>query len=100
MAEKTYTDEQTTLLVTQYKAGETVEELALQLGKSVRSVVAKLAREGVYQKKATTAQKQTSTKKDELVLQLELFAQVELKSLQKATKEDLEKLLAFVKREG
>ena len=68
MAEKTYTDEQTTLLVTQYKAGETVEELALQLGKSVRSVVAKLAREGVYQKKATTAQKQTSTKKDELVL--------------------------------
>ena len=100
MAEKTYTDEQTTLLVEQYKAGETVEELALQLGKSVRSVVAKLAREGVYQKKATTAQKQTSTKKDELVLQLELFAGTELKSLQKATKEDLEKLVAFVKREG
>lgn len=100
MAEKTYSDEQTSMLVEQYKAGETVEELALQLGKSVRSVVAKLAREGVYQKKATTAQKQTSTKKDELVLQLELFAGVELKSLQKATKEDLEKLVAFIKREG
>lgn len=100
MAEKTYTDEQTSKLVEQYKAGETVEELALQLGKSVRSVVAKLAREGVYQKKATTAQKQTGTKKDELVLQLELFAGTELKSLQKATKEDLEKLVAFVKREG
>lgn len=97
MAEKTYSDEQTSKLVTQYKAGETVEELALQLGKSVRSVVAKLAREGVYQKKA---QKQINTKKDELVLQLELFAGTELKSLQKATKEDLEKLLAFVKREG
>jgi hypothetical protein len=53
MAEKTvnYTPEQTLNLIADYKNGFTVEELALQFGKSVRSIVAKLSREGVYQKK-------------------------------------------------
>lgn len=101
MAEKTYTVEQTVALVEQYKAGTSTEELALAFGKSVRSIVAKLAREGVYKKKeAVTEGKSGATRKDELVLQLELFSGVELKSLQKATREDLEKLIAFIKREG
>ena len=53
MAEKTvnYTPEQTLAIVADYKSGVTVEELANRLGKSVRSIVAKLSREGVYQKK-------------------------------------------------
>ena len=53
MAEKVvnYTSEQTLKLVADYQAGITVEKLAESLGKSVRSVVAKLSREGVYQKK-------------------------------------------------
>jgi hypothetical protein len=53
MAEKTvnYTPEQTLNLIADYKNGFTVEELALQFGKSVRSIVAKLSREGVYEKK-------------------------------------------------
>jgi hypothetical protein len=53
MAEKAinYTPEQTAALVADYADGISVEQLAMQLGKSVRSIVAKLSREGVYQKK-------------------------------------------------
>lgn len=53
MAEKTvnYTAEQTAMIVADYAAGQTVEALAEKLGKSVRSIVAKLSREGVYKKK-------------------------------------------------
>jgi hypothetical protein len=45
-----YTPEQTLALVEQYQSGETVQTLAVQFGKTVRSIVAKLSREGVYQK--------------------------------------------------
>ena len=46
-----YTAEQTTAIIAAYQAGETVEALAEQFQKSVRSIVAKLSREGVYKKK-------------------------------------------------
>jgi len=54
MAEKTvnYTPEQTLAIVTDYKAGVPVEMIAQNLGKSVRSIVAKLSREKVYVAKA------------------------------------------------
>ena len=53
MAEKivNYTPEQTAQMVADYAAGVTVEKIAETLGKTVRSVVAKLSREGVYKKK-------------------------------------------------
>lgn len=53
MAEKiaNYTAEQTAMIVGEYANGATVEALAEKLGKSVRSIVAKLSREGVYKKK-------------------------------------------------
>ena len=53
MAAKTvnYTPEQTAKVVSDYQSGITVEMIAETLGKTVRSVVAKLSREGVYQKK-------------------------------------------------
>jgi hypothetical protein len=53
MAEKVvnYTPEQTAQMVADYSAGVTVESIAQSLGKTVRSVVAKLSREGVYRKK-------------------------------------------------
>lgn len=56
MAEKAvnYTPEQTMQLVEAYKANPTeatVKQFAELLGKSVRSITAKLSREGVYQKK-------------------------------------------------
>ena len=53
MAAKTvnYTPEQTTEILSGYMLGETVESLAERMGKSTRSIVAKLSREGVYKKK-------------------------------------------------
>ena len=57
MAEKVkvvnYTPEQTAMLVAEYSAAPekaTVEALAVKLGKTTKSVVAKLVREGVYKK--------------------------------------------------
>ena len=46
-----YTAEQTARMVADYAAGVSVDQIAETLGKSVRSVVAKLSREGVYKKK-------------------------------------------------
>lgn len=53
MAEKivNYTPEMTAKMVADYSQGVSVEVIAESLGKTVRSVVAKLSREGVYQKK-------------------------------------------------
>ena len=53
MAEKTvnYTPEQTAKMVADYAQGVTAESIAESMGKTVRSVVAKLSREGVYKKK-------------------------------------------------
>jgi len=46
-----YTPEQTVQMVADYQAGVTVETIAQNLGKTVRSVVAKLSREKVYKAK-------------------------------------------------
>lgn len=46
-----YTPEQETQLVDQYQAGMSVDEIATMFGKSVKSVVAKLSRLGVYKAK-------------------------------------------------
>jgi hypothetical protein len=43
-----YTPEQTVQMVADYTAGVSVETIAQNLGKTVRSVVAKLSREKVY----------------------------------------------------
>ena len=60
-----YTAEQTATAVEAYTTGATVEQIAEKLGKSVRSVVAKLSREGVYKKKEyKTKNGETVVKKD------------------------------------
>jgi len=46
-----YTPEQTAKMVADYSAGVTVETIAESMGKTVRSVVAKLSREKVYKAK-------------------------------------------------
>ena len=53
MATKTanYTPEQTAQMISDYQSGVTVEMIAQNMGKTVRSVVAKLSREKVYQAK-------------------------------------------------
>lgn len=93
-----YTPEQTTQLVAGYQAGETVEQLAEQLGKTVRSVVAKLSREGVYVAK-TKATGQARVKKSELVDQLAHKCGVPsevFESLEKANHDVLEALVALL----
>ena len=48
-----YTEEMVEMMTSKYSANptrETVEELADELGKSIKSVIGKLSREGVYQK--------------------------------------------------
>jgi len=64
-----YTAEQTAKIVADYTANpaaETVTALAAEFGKSVRSIVAKLSREGVYKKKEyKTKTGEAVVKKDE-----------------------------------
>ena len=58
-----YTEAQTAELVQLYQAGETVEALAERFQKSVRSIVAKLSRQGCYQKKQHVRKDGTEVKK-------------------------------------
>lgn len=103
MSEKAvnYTAEQTAAMVSAYQASptpETVATLAESLGKTVRSVVAKLSREGVYQKKEYVGKTgERPTKKDAhadaigAILQL---SEGEIESLTKANKSALVKIFA------
>lgn len=84
----TYTPEQTNQAVQDYQAGMAIEAIALTLGKSTRSVIAKLSREGVYQAKA----KAGATRVTKAVMVAAIAAVVgegTLDSLEKASHEDL-----------
>ena len=86
-----YTAEQTAEIVTRFNAGETTEALATAFGKSTRSIVAKLSREGVYKAKSK-AKAEVRIKKDALVAKIAEFIgadQEKLDSLEKATAEAL-----------
>ena len=90
-----YTPEQTAQLVANYKAGASVEALAQMFGKTTRSVVAKLSREGVYQ--AKTKNTVTRVKKSELVDRIANLCSATpeaFDSLEKANHEVLEAILA------
>ena len=89
-----YTEEQTAKIVEGYKQGETVEALAELVGKSTRSVVAKLVREGVYQAKTRTVGARPS--KATIIAQIAQHTNsnpVSLAGLEKAPREALESLL-------
>lgn len=91
-----YTPEQTLQLVADYQAGTTPEAIAEKLGKTVRSVVAKLSREGVY--KAKTYVSKTGApvvKKDahaDAIGAILKMTESEIESLTKANKTALEKI--------
>ena len=90
-AQINYTDEQTTELVQAYQAGEAVEALAERFQKSVRSIVAKLSREGVYQPK-TKAKGTGRVTKAALIQYLEELLQLDPQSLQSLEKGSLTEL--------
>ena len=50
-----YSDELTASIKAMYEAGDSVESIAAFAGKTTRSIVAKLSREGVYKAKAYVA---------------------------------------------
>lgn len=93
-----YTPEQTAQMVSDYSNGTTVEAIAETLGKTVRSVVAKLSREGVY--KAKTYVSKTGApvvKKDahaDAIGAILKMTESEIESLTKANKTALEKIFS------
>lgn len=98
MSEKTvnYTPEMTAQMVADYKGGVTVETIAQNLGKTVRSVVAKLSREGVYQKKEYVSKTgEKPVKKDthaDAIGAILQMSEGEIDSLTKANKSALVKI--------
>jgi hypothetical protein len=97
---KNYTEEMVDAMVADYEANptpDTVAALATEFNKSTRSIVAKLVREGVYKAQPrAVAAKVAVVRKSELVARINEALGLELASLEKATKGDLEALVAAV----
>ena len=97
-----YTDEMVDVMVAEYTSTptkDTVAKLASEFNKSTRSIVAKLVREGVYKAQPrTTKTGAPVVRKSEIVaeIQTELGAISGLPSLEKASKADLQNLLALI----
>ena len=94
---KNYTDEMVASMTAQYEANptrDTVDALAAEMGKSVRSIIAKLSREGVYvaQPKVTKSGEPV-VRKQELVSEVAEHFGIELPTLVKASKADLQRLV-------
>jgi len=96
-----YTPEATAAIVEGYKAGKAVEALAAEVGKTVRSVVAKLSKEGVYKSKAKEAGKREMLKAEmvtEISKEIGVSEEV-LESLEKATGPALMHVLRALRNE-
>lgn len=104
-AKTAYTAEQTAELVEAYKAEPTpatVETYATKFGKTVKSIVAKLSREGVYSKKeyvSKSGEKPISKEElaDKIGEAVAGLSEAELDSLTKANKTALQKILDALK---
>lgn len=97
-SEVKYTAEQVEALVAGVAEGKAVEALAAEMGKSVRSVVAKLAQMKLYKAKET-AKAEGRVTKAQLVLAVEAKLGLEvgtLASFEKADKAALEALASAV----
>ena len=98
-----YTPEQTLSMVADYTAGMTVETIAMNMGKSVRSVVAKLSREKVYVAKTYTSKTgEAVVKKDtvaDYIGEALGLSESDTESLTKANKVALKAIADFIKAE-
>ena len=92
-----YTPAETVEIVTAYQAGTAVETIATNMGKTTRSVVAKLSREGVYLAKTrvTTQRVRKADLVDQLAHACGVAPEV-FESLEKANHDVLEALVARV----
>ena len=82
-----YTPEQTAQAVADYQAGVSVEAIAQAIGKTARSVIAKLSKEGVYVAKGKTAGKRDMLKSEMVSEIAKLVGKTDeqVESLEKAT---------------
>lgn len=98
-----YTPEQTTKMVADYQAGVTVEIIANELGKTVRSIVAKLSREKVYVAKTYVSKTgEAVIKKDtvaDYIGEALGLTESDTESLTKANKTALKAIADFIKAE-
>jgi len=94
---KNYTEEMVSEMTTAYTENptrETVDALAEQFGKTTRSIIAQLSREGVYiAQPRTTKSGEPVVSKSELVAQIQEHFGIELPTLVKAGKADLQRLV-------
>ena len=98
-----YTPEQTLQMVADYQAGTTVENIAEKLGKTVRSVVAKLSREKVYVAKTYVSKTGEAVVKKDAVADYIADAlglgEADAESLTKANKTALKAIADFIRTE-
>ncbi len=91
-----YSEELTKEIIELYETNptrETVDAIAARIGKSARSVIAKLAAAHVYQTpKRTTKTGEAIIKKEELVEDIGKWLDIEIPTLVKTGKLDLKKL--------
>ncbi len=99
-AAKNYTEEMVSTMTEQYNANptrETVDVLATQFGKTTRSIIAKLSREGIYKAQPrTTKTGEPVISKAQYVSAISTHFEVELPTLVKAGKQDLAKLASVL----
>ena len=88
-----YTTEMTALVVSEYEAGVSVEDIAAMVVKSVRSVRSKLVREGVYvAKPKVVSRKVEGPTKKELLVELSATG-YDVSGLEGATKDAIARLM-------
>ena len=88
-----YTPEMTTLIVEDYNAGVSVEDIAAKVVRSVRSVRSKLVREGVYvAKPKVVSRKVEGPTKKELLVELSTTG-YDVSGLEGATKDAIARLM-------
>ena len=99
-----YTDDQVQYMVDKYTANpnrETVDKLAEKLNKSIKSIIGKLSREGVYQKAIyRTKTGEIPMTKGEIIVQVAELLDADynrLAGLEKSPKQDLKYLHDLVR---
>lgn len=98
-AKVNYTEAQTDSMKAAYAAGASVESIAEAMGKAVRSVRAKLVREGVYvapEKGVKAKREEGPTKKELLITLAEVWPDAPVDGLMNATKEAIASLIAHL----
>ena len=94
-----YTVAQTSAMIADYQAGQSVEVIAQAMGKAVRSVRQKLVREGVYvaAEKTAKAKRDEGPTKKEMLIELETLATFPVEGFMGATKEAIQALISHLK---